>query len=109
MADEVIRVSEEFYILSTSARIDDRTRVLKHGDTFGVFDRFGDIEGFGTGELGIYHQDTRFLSRFTLRLGGGRLQLLSSTITDDNAVLVVDGSNPDVRHDESVYIPRGTV
>ena len=29
MVEEVIPVREHFYILSTSARIDDRTRVLK--------------------------------------------------------------------------------
>ena len=49
-ADEVLRISDRFYILSTSARIDDRTRVLKHGDAFAVFDRFGHVEGAGTGE-----------------------------------------------------------
>ena len=52
-ADEVLRISDRFYILSTSARIDDRTRVLKHGDAFAVFDRFGDVQGAGTGELGV--------------------------------------------------------
>jgi hypothetical protein len=31
-ADEVLRISDRFYILTTSARIDDRTRVLKYGD-----------------------------------------------------------------------------
>ena len=43
MTEEVVRVSDTFYILSTSARIDDRTQVLKQGDTFAIFDRFGDI------------------------------------------------------------------
>ncbi len=109
MADEVIRVSEEFYILSTSARIDDRTRVLKDGDTFAVFDRFGDIEAFGSGELGIYHNDTRYLSRLTLRLSIGRPVLLSSTIKDDNAVLAVDYTNADVQCDNEIEIPRGTL
>ena len=74
-ADEVLRISDRFYILSTSARIDDRTRVLKHGDAFAVFDRFGHVEGAGTGELGvygIYNRDTRHLSRFRLRLAGSR-------------------------------------
>ena len=52
MAREVIRVRDAFYIRSSSSRIDVRTRVLKQGDTFGVFDRFGDIDTFGTGELG---------------------------------------------------------
>src|SRR5690606_1385107 len=63
MNEEAIRVSDQFYILAKSARIDDRTRVLKHGDTFAVFDRFGDIDPFGPAELGIYHGDTRYLSR----------------------------------------------
>ena len=72
MTEEVISVSEDFYVLSTSSRVDDRVRVLKHGETFAVFDRFGDIERFGNGRLGVYHQDTRFLSRFMLRMGKRR-------------------------------------
>src|SRR5713101_515516 len=90
MANEVIRIHDQFYILSTSGRIDDRTRVLKHGDMFAVFDRFGDIERFGSSELGLYYQDTRFLSRLALRLENQRPPLLSSTIREDNAVLTVD-------------------
>ena len=77
MADEVIAFSDHFYILSTSPRIDDRTCALKHGDTFALFNRFGDIERLGTGDLGIYHQDTRFLSRLALSLEGERPLLLS--------------------------------
>ena len=64
---DLIRVEDRFYILASSSRVDDRTRVLKHGDTFAVLDRFGDIAPVGLGELGLYHQDTRFLSRFTPR------------------------------------------
>lgn len=109
MPQEVVRLHDSFYILSTSARIDDRTRVLKNGDTFAVFDRFGDIERFGAGELGIYHQDTRFLSKLVLQLGGERPVLLSSTVRDDNAGLAVDLTNSDFRYDDQVVIPRGTV
>ncbi|MFZ5558167.1 MAG: glycogen debranching N-terminal domain-containing protein [Pseudomonadota bacterium] len=109
MAEEVIRIRDQFYILSTSARVDDRTRVLKHGDTFAVFDRFGDVEVLGRPELGIYHQDTRFLSRLALRIGGARPLLLSSTVKEDNSLLTVDLTNPDVQHDGEVEIPRGTV
>jgi glycogen debranching enzyme len=112
MTDEVLRISDSFYILSTSARIDDRTCVLKHGDTFAVFDRFGDIEETRTGDLevfGIYDHDTRYLSRFRLRLAGSRPLLLRSTIKDDNALLTVDLMNPDVWVDGAVRIPRGTV
>ena len=38
---EVIRIRDEFYIRSSSARVEVRTRVLKQGQTFAVFDRFG--------------------------------------------------------------------
>ena len=107
--EEVISVSEDFYVLSTSSRVDDRVRVLKHGETFAVFDRFGDIERFGNGRLGVYHQDTRFLSRFTLRVGKHRPLLLSSSIKDDNAILAVDLMNPDFLLADAVVIPHGTV
>jgi glycogen debranching enzyme len=109
MAREVIRVRDAFYIRSSSARIDVRTRVLKQGDTFAVFDRFGDIDTFGTGELGMYYQDTRFLSRLTLKLGKDRPLLLSSTVREDNAVLAVDATNPDVCRNGETVVPRGTV
>ncbi|HEY6205940.1 MAG TPA: amylo-alpha-1,6-glucosidase [Chthoniobacterales bacterium] len=109
MTDELIRVHDQFYIVSTSARLDDRTRVLKHGDTFAVFDRYGDIESPGPPELGIYHQDTRFLSRLTLRLGNKRPMLLSSTVKEDNALLTVDLTNLDVPHNDQVIVPRGTL
>ena len=106
---EVIRVRDEFYIRSSSPRVDVRTRVLKQGDTFAVFDRFGDAETFGTGELGLYYQDTRFLSRLSLKLGKHRPLLLSSTVTEDNAVLAVDATNPDVSRNGEVTIPQGTL
>ena len=110
--DEILRVSDRFYILSTSARIDDRTRVLKHNDTFAVFDRFGDVEGSGAGELGIYglyDRDTRYLSRFRLRIAGGRPLLLSSVVKDDNAFLSVDLMNPDLALENGTIVQRGTV
>ena len=109
MTQEVISVSENFYVLSTSQRIDDRVRVLKSGDTFGVFDRFGDIERFGGGELGLYHRDTRFLSGFTLALEEVRPLLLSSSVKEDNVLLAVDLMNSDRLREDEVVIPRGTL
>jgi glycogen debranching enzyme len=110
-AEEVLHISDRFYILATSARIDDRTRVLKHGDLFAVFDRFGDVENAGSGGPGIYglyDSDTRHLSRLRLRLADGRPLLLSSAIKDDNALLTVDLMNPDIAR-EDLVVPRGTV
>lgn len=108
--EEIVKLhGDEYYIHSTSGRIDDRTRVLKHGDTFAVFDRFGEIDTFNRSQFGIFHQDTRFLSRLTVRLNQTRLLLLSSTIKEDNALLTVDLTNPDIENGKDVVIPRGTL
>ena len=42
--DSTAAMREDYYILATSSRRDERTRVIKHGDSFGVFDQYGDIE-----------------------------------------------------------------
>jgi glycogen debranching enzyme len=107
--DDVIRVEDQYYILATSSLADDRTQVLKQGETFAVFDRYGDMQALGLGEQGLYHEGTRFLSRFVLRLGSGRPLLLSSTVREDNALLTVDLTNPDFAIDGQVAVPRGTL
>ncbi|MGH9357789.1 MAG: amylo-alpha-1,6-glucosidase [Terriglobia bacterium] len=107
--DDIIQVKDQYYILSTSSLADDRTHVLKEGETFGVFDRRGDIVPVGRGALGLYHEDTRFLSRWALRLGDERPLLLSSAVRDDNALLVVDLTNPDIQSNDQVVVPRGTL
>src|SRR6185312_11448383 len=109
MPEDVVRIEDGFYILSTSSRVDDRTCVLKQGDVFAIFDRFGDVESLGSGALGIYHHDTRFLSKLALKIADERPLFLSSTIKEDNAVLAVDLMNPDIPHANDVTIPRGSV
>ena len=47
--EEIISVNDQYYILASSSMADNRTRVLKHGETFGVFDRYGDIQPVGRG------------------------------------------------------------
>lgn len=109
MSGEIIKVKDEFYIQSTSARLDDRTRVLKHGDTFATFDRFGDIDTLGRAELGLYHEDTRYLSRLALRIGNAHPLLLSSSVKEDNSILTVDLTNLDAGSGQAVAVPRGTI
>ncbi len=48
------------------------------------------------GPTGLFHDDTRHLSRLELSLEGYRPLLLSSTLQEDNAVLTVDLANPDI-------------
>ncbi len=108
MEDELLKHQDRFYILATSTRADDRTRVLKHGETFAVFDRFGDVQPVGLGEQGLYHDGTRFLSRLEVRLGGRRPLLLSSTVKEDNDLLAVDLTNPDLAaRDGALVLRRG--
>ncbi len=107
--EEIISVNDQFYILASSSMTDDRTRVLKHGETFGVFDRYGDIQPVGRGTQGLFHEGTRFLSRQELFLNNNRPMLLSSTVKEDNALLAVDLTNPDLYRDGRIAIPRGSV
>jgi glycogen debranching enzyme len=104
--NDLIRLTDEFYILATSSMGED-TRVLKHGESFGVFDRYGDIQQTGLGEQGIYHEGTRFLSHFVFRLGTVRPFLLSSTIKRDNLLLTVDLTNPDIYLNGTILLRRG--
>lgn len=107
--EDIIRVENQFYVLATSSLADDRTRVLKYGETFAVFNRLGDIEGIGVGEQGIYHRGTRYLSRLALRLNGGVPQLLRSTIHEEGAFFTVDMMNPDVYREGRLVLARGSL
>lgn len=73
-----------------------RPRTLKHGDSFAVFDHNGDAAGDPGSPEGLYHRDTRHLSQLALTLDGQRPLLLTSTVRDDNAVLVCDLTNPEL-------------
>ena len=55
-----------YHILADSSLTDERFRVLKAGDTFALFDQYGDITPSKNGEQGLYHEGTRFLSCLTL-------------------------------------------
>ncbi|RJP76938.1 MAG: amylo-alpha-1,6-glucosidase [Candidatus Zixiibacteriota bacterium] len=107
--EDIIRVKDQYYILATSALADDRTRVLKWGEMFAVFDRYGDIFPVGLGEQGIFFEGTRYLSLYSLNLGPERPLLLSSTVKEDNILLAVDLTNPDVHITDLVAIPRGAL
>lgn len=97
------------HILAASSLADERTRVLKHGDTFAVFDHYGDIKPGGLGEEGLYHEGTRYLSCLLLELEENRPFFLNSTVRDENDQLAVALTNPDLLRDSQVRIPLGTL
>jgi glycogen debranching enzyme len=102
-------VTSLFYIPAATALPERRLRALKHGDTFALFNHYGDIVPFRGAPDGIYHQDTRYLSHLELRLNGQWPLLLSSTVHDDNAVLAVDLTNPDLFADGELVLARDTL
>lgn len=102
-------VTQHFYISTESAPADDRTRVLKHGKTFAVFDHYGDITEVGLKEQGIFCEGTRFLSQFEFHLAQARPLLLSSTIKADNSLFAADLTNVDILRNGEVVVPRGTL
>jgi glycogen debranching enzyme len=104
---DIIEIGEQFYIRAQSSLADDRTRVLLHGDTFAIFNRYGDIHPVGFGQQGLFQQDTRYLSRLELRIGNARPLLLSSTVREDNVLLAVDLTNPDLELPSGRSLARG--
>ena len=94
---------DQYDVQADAALADELDQVLKHGDSFAVFDRFGDIRPVGLGEEGIYHLGTRHLSGFNLRVDGKRPLLLGSTAQRESTRLAVDLTNPDLE------TPKGRV
>jgi len=70
-------------------------RTLKQGDSFAMFDELGDLFEGEHSPAGLFHHDTRYLSRLHFTLEGHRPLVLSSTVQPDNVVLDVDLTNPD--------------
>jgi glycogen debranching enzyme len=97
------------HILADSSLTAEPIRVLKHDDTFALFDQYGDIRPGKNREEGLYHDGTRFLSRLVLDLEGARPSFLSSTIRDDNDQLTVALTNPDLCQHGRVYLPLGSL
>ena len=106
---EAIRIGNQWYVAATSARSEESPQVLKSGDTFALFDRFGDLHGWGAGDLGLYHEDTRFLCELGLTLNGARPMYLNSAVKEGNNLLIVELMNPDVVVDGALVVPKGEV
>src|SRR3954454_2190282 len=71
-------------------RVPQRLYALKDRDTFIVADSHGDIVGAADG---LFHDDTRILSRWELKLGDRTPTLLSGAIGQDNVYFTSHGLN----------------
>lgn len=104
-----IEIENQYYILAASALASQRSIVIKEGETFALFDAHGDIRPYPSASHGVFHNGTRFLSQIELEVGGQRPLLLSSFPREDNQMIIVDLTNPDVRSEDGEITQRGTV
>src|SRR4029078_9295507 len=106
---QVDRLNDPCRIAASSSLTDDPIEVLKQGDTFGLFDQYGDIHSLRSGSQGLYHEGTRFLSRFELTINGERPLVLSSTVKEDNILLNIDLTSPDLAREGQIEIACGAL
>lgn len=104
-----IEIENKFYILAASALADQKQIVIKEGESFALFDIHGNIYPIPSGSQGVYHNGTRFLSRLEFEIDGLKPLLLSSSPREDNQMIIVDLTNPDINlHDDDVVL-RGEI
>jgi len=110
----LVERKEDYHIEATESLVERTLRTLKHNDLFAVFDSQGNFAGGALGPDGLFYKDTRFLSDFTVRLGGAEPLQLGSVLLDDNGAMVVDLTNADLHtargrvwlQRESVHLSR---
>jgi glycogen debranching enzyme len=98
----------DHHIVGSPSHETEGGRVLKHDDAFLIVDRLGEILPTGRGEQGIYYRGTRHLSRLRVRLAKRPPMLLCSSVLENNLLLAVDLSNPEMHVDGRV-VEHGTV
>jgi hypothetical protein len=78
----MLKIGSDFYILASSLASRRSTRVLAGGESFALLDAGGDILESPLEALGFFHRDTRYLSRFELKIAGEVPYLLNSYLSD---------------------------
>jgi len=97
-------------VVTADVQTSDKQLTLKHDDCFGLFNDIGDIDAEARTEAGLYRAGVRHLSRLTLTINSLRPLLLAATTREDNVLLAVNLTNPDVRGEGGrVVLPRGTL
>ncbi|MCY7279970.1 MAG: amylo-alpha-1,6-glucosidase, partial [Sphingomonas bacterium] len=106
----LVERKEDYHIEATESLVERTLRTLKHNDLFAVFDSQGNFAGGALGPDGLFYKDTRFLSEFTVRLGGAEPLQLGSVLLDDNGAMVVDLTNADLHTAKGrVWLQRESV
>jgi glycogen debranching enzyme len=99
-------------IKASTSLVDRSLRNLKHDNSFAVLDLFGDIGAIADTPEGVFHLETRHLSRSLLRINRKRPLLLSSSAHDDKSAVSIALTNPDMEWDgrklarDTIHIER---
>ncbi len=101
--------SETPFYITARGQASRSRRTLKHGDAFIVLDSHGDLGASTGGQDGLFHCDTRFLSYLEIVIDGLQPLLLGSNVRDDNSLLTVELTNPDIFADGELVLPKDTV
>lgn len=105
----IIPLDDQYFIQAKHSLADQTRLVLKHGDTFLVADRHGDIRPLGFEDHGLFHKETRFLSRCVLRISDNAPPLLSSGVKQMNDIASVGLTNPDFHSGDGILIRTGNI
>jgi glycogen debranching enzyme len=106
----VIRIGSDFYIHASALTSRRATRVLVNGESFAVFEVGGDILETPEEPLGFFNRDTRYLSRFELKVAGETPYCLNSYRSSENAQLRINLSNPDLSFEaKAIALPRNSI
>jgi glycogen debranching enzyme len=95
--------------LLAASTVSGHARMLKHADSFAVFDQHGDIRPGGLGEEGLYHEGTRFLSGLEIDLDGARPVDLDSMVAPESDVLTIRLANPALITRDGLRLPPATI
>jgi glycogen debranching enzyme len=109
-SEPVISPEAPHQVVTADVQSAEAPLVLKHNDCSGVFNEIADIDAEARTEAGLYRAGVRHLSRLTLTIAGLRPLLLAANPREDNVLLTVNLTNPDVRGEGGrIVLPRGTL
>jgi glycogen debranching enzyme len=103
-AGRVLEQGEPFVIVDVKKE----KLVVKEGELFLYSDVEGNVPREDTSGLGLYYQDTRFLSTFNMTLFGNSPVLLSST-ADRGFMSQIELTNADFMSADGTVVPQETI
>lgn len=109
MTSETIHLNEEYYLLASTLAQRQPQVLLSQANSFAIYDAAGDIPRAALQSYGLFHDGTRFLSRYELRVNGQWPLVLSTVSTHDGSALTTYITNPDEVREKTIIVQRDTV